>query len=338
MATTIVSLVSEQTIPNVQFIKEFAKQADSFLFISTEKMEDKKASRSEWIKKACLLAERKCKTILVDHTDLNDIELKVLDTIDLKQEYLVNLTGGNKLTALACFNVFREMSNAKIFYINIGTQAYEQIFPKPNERIKQLFEEQVSIIEYLTAYGMSISERETKWFNLAESERLFHRIIQTSSNFNEIDEIRDAHIHPDPFMRQFYAGGWFEEYIYARIKSSLKTTQGNQAYKVKLTKGGNGNEYDVVFMRNNEIHVVECKAFTSTSNPANLKAKLDASLFKLAALNDDFGLRVKSVFITTLPLRSINPALNQTIQSRAAELGITFLQLNDLNSNFLKMI
>lgn len=43
MKTLLISLVSDQTLPNVQLIKEFKKEVTDYLFISTEKMEKRDA-------------------------------------------------------------------------------------------------------------------------------------------------------------------------------------------------------------------------------------------------------------------------------------------------------
>ncbi|HOS91379.1 MAG TPA: hypothetical protein PLD74_12465 [Prolixibacteraceae bacterium] len=47
----LVSLLSDQTIPNVQLINQFISQVDKYLFISTSLMEKKKVGT--WIVKAC---------------------------------------------------------------------------------------------------------------------------------------------------------------------------------------------------------------------------------------------------------------------------------------------
>ncbi len=50
MKKVLVSVISEQTIPNLLLIKEFEGKYDDMLFISTKQMEEKGQSR--WIERA----------------------------------------------------------------------------------------------------------------------------------------------------------------------------------------------------------------------------------------------------------------------------------------------
>ena len=114
--TLLVSLVSDQTIPNVHLINEYGSQIDQYLFISTQAME-KKGVR-QWIVNACHLpGESLLPAVVVDQFSFDNIELQ-LDRIDFEAygRIIVNLTGGTKVMTLAAFDFFKDLG-AEIFYI-----------------------------------------------------------------------------------------------------------------------------------------------------------------------------------------------------------------------------
>jgi len=71
MTKILVSLVSDQTIPNMELIKEFYNEIDEYIFISTKQMK----SQLQWIVKASNLLNYK--EIEVNAFDMNDIESKL---------------------------------------------------------------------------------------------------------------------------------------------------------------------------------------------------------------------------------------------------------------------
>lgn len=152
----IVSLISEQTIPNVQFLKWYIKnniQKYDLLFISTQKMEQNQ--KSDYIKNALenvsgFLGE--IKTIIVDENDIQNIRLK-LNAFFEKAKYkeiIANITGGTKMMSLASFQFFNNLDNSQIFYQPIGKPLLK-LFPKTEE-----FEvnEILTLEEYLKANGI----------------------------------------------------------------------------------------------------------------------------------------------------------------------------------------
>lgn len=96
---------------------------------------------------------------------------------------------------------------------------------------------------------------------------------------------------------EYIIGGWFEEYIFFIVKQHLNLPDDTCSIGVTITKNGNavsskGNEFDVVFLRGTELHVIECKSSID-------KQLLLNTLYKqAAALRRDFGLRIKSAVIT----------------------------------------
>lgn len=154
--TILVSLISEQTLPNIQFIKWYLKNNTNItklLFISTKKMEEK--GKSEDIESAL-----KCKNTYIGNidfliTDENDIN----KTLTLLEYYfsenkadniVVNITGGTKIMSLATYQYFISKKNTEIFYQPIG-MSLQRLYPE-----QELFEisELLTLDEYLKAYGI----------------------------------------------------------------------------------------------------------------------------------------------------------------------------------------
>ncbi len=156
--TILVCLVSEQTIPNVQFIKWYFSQNQKeieILFISTEEMERKEKTKHI---ENTLVSFRDSFEIDVITTDENDMD-KVLESLRcyfLEKQFediIVNITGGTKLMSLAAYQFFIQLENAKIFYQPIG-KPLQQLYP---ETTKYDIFEILSLEEFLTAHGISFS-------------------------------------------------------------------------------------------------------------------------------------------------------------------------------------
>lgn len=331
MKKILISLVSDQTIPNIQLIKEFRQEVDEFWFISTNKMEKETYSRSDAIIRSAMISKAKCRVMLVNPNALSDIENTILKFASPSYEYIVNITGGNKLMSIATLNIFREFTS-RILYIPIGTSFYRQIYPRI-EKPEFQFSENLKVVEYILAYGLSINSREKYASNPHEAENLMKLAIYHKGKLEKIQSINQAHTNNDPGLRAFYSGSWFEEYIFNSVKNTLKLKPSEIIYKVDIANQNSKNEYDVVFVYQNQLYVIECKAYFGSSN---LKSKIENSLYKLAALDDDFGLRVNAVFITTLDLQHENPLLSNTMLNRAKDLKVGFYQFSDLiNNNFI---
>lgn len=151
----IVNLVSDQTIPNVQFIKWFVKQnlgQIKVLLVTTKEMERK--DKSNCIKNALSSLENflEWETLTTDGNSLPSIS-KDLEKYFLNQSYkkiIANITGGTKLMSLAAFDFFKNQTNVEIYYQPIG-QELQKLFPvQQNYSINEL----LSLEEYMNAHGI----------------------------------------------------------------------------------------------------------------------------------------------------------------------------------------
>lgn len=158
MKTCLVSLVSDQTIPNILTAATLCP--DYLLFISTAAMEKK--HKVECIMNCLKLQGMSCTDrfdkIIVPENDIHDINEKIIEWIkDKRKDYrfTVNLTGGTKLMSLAVYEIFKGY-DADIIYIPIPENHYFSV-----KRPENLFPltTRLSVESYLAAYGVNISNR-----------------------------------------------------------------------------------------------------------------------------------------------------------------------------------
>lgn len=297
MKTCIVSLVSEQTVPNFLFIKEKIMIGDNLLFISSRKFEE----RIQWMKNALGYADCYFDTVL-----LNDGEEEQWDKMALAIKkklasgihYKVNLTGGTKYMMLAVHQAFQEYS-ADFYYIPFPKNSILGIVDSKSLSLNY----RINVMEYLTNYGVAFTEKSiteskeyTKFFfnrfiqgdldfpviNLLRAYRNIKKLdIQKVEETLSVNEKRPQILGLFSFLSdiefplkeqgkltaeetQYITGGWFEEYVYHKIENQIHP----QDIKLGLTVNRPGNEpnrykhvndLDVVFTYGNKLFVIECK-------------------------------------------------------------------------------
>lgn len=317
----IVTLLSDQTIPNVQFIKDKQNKDTFFLFVTTTAME-KKGVRT-WIQKVCKIPEDKVYVTNVDQFSIVDIESK-LNEIDYDEydKIYVNVTGGTKIMSHAATDFFKELG-AEIYYLT-GANKVIQVYPKKKQPERVILNE-VTLDEYLESYGFNIREGRLSgipfeytsiflklFVNLHDSER---RIL------NELRSKRDKRVEikgvsglqdficnikfPVSDKDFFYlnknevkylTGDWLEEYVYYRIKNELCIKNENIKTGVILDKNGVSNEFDVIFLLNGNLYIVECKTSIVNKMTENMNI-LNETIYKATALQKNLGLHSKfSIF------------------------------------------
>jgi hypothetical protein len=165
MKKILVSLVSEQTVPNVIVTEHF--KPDIYWFISTKRMENEG-------KTGCIentlrlmkheLTEKNVRTLIVNQDSLVDCIEKMEDmtnSVDEEAGYVVNLTGGNKIMAIAALEVFRDIGQKVIIgYMPLGKNEFIQIYPKKRPLKTYEIPERLALEEYLSCYGFEIKNKE----------------------------------------------------------------------------------------------------------------------------------------------------------------------------------
>jgi len=187
----LVSLVSDQTIQNVLFIKEL-KEIEKYLFISTDKMENQ--GKSEWIINACKLNEYIIEKIKVIEDSPWDIEDKLSKIkFEDNDEIYVNLTGGTKIMSIGVYNFFTRKRPANIYYIPAGKNIYRRIFPEFIKKDNDL-NFRIGLINYLESYGISIllPDRINRLCKTSEYTVSFYKTYSKADNtfFSTLEKLR----------------------------------------------------------------------------------------------------------------------------------------------------
>ena len=336
MAKVLVSLVSDQTIPNVMLINELKHDIDEYIFLTTREMEKSGLSRSSWTIDAAGIPDIVCTKKHVEPNSIDSV-LLALDKLikGPNKNYIVNITAGTKLMAIACMNYFAEMPNCKIIYSFINSNSYRQISPGI-DLPETIYNKKLTLLQYLKAYGLEaeITSRKPRNINLASN--LFKECIKYKNNLNKLPKIKYAHSYKNPIDKVFFSGGWFEEYIFQTIKSKLKLSSDEISFNVKIRGKNTSNEYDVVFVYKHRIHIVECKAYFGRNA---IKQKIENALYKQGALDDDIGINAKSYFITNFNMFDHSKLSSIFLSNRAKDLGVSFIQMKNLEQNkFVNLI
>lgn len=99
--------------------------------------------------------EHKSDSVIVREDSILDCHKKIGKWIEGKEdaEFVVNLTGGTKIMSIAAYEFFKDYSS-KMIYVPIPKNEFIVPFPKkrPGEPVK--LDLRLSVIEYLTAYGL----------------------------------------------------------------------------------------------------------------------------------------------------------------------------------------
>ena len=325
MAQVLISLISDQTIPNVLFIKEYENKIDRYIFVTTKRMEQQ--GKLSWILNATGIQEEQYQKAVVVEDELISID-EELNRLELNREdeYILNLTGGTKIMSIGVYNYFLPR-NSEIFYIPIGKNISRKIFPPVRER-EFAIAYRTDLMTYLTSYGIAVvnpneirhlskSEVFTNTFfkrNYSKSKELnklrslkketkrnsFNK-LQSPTLFEWLENIQFPFQSKDNLTAKetFYlSGGWLEEYTYTFIKNLLHLPDSAMGLNVKIKRQDVSNEFDVMFVLDNGIYVLECKTGLEQ------KIAYESAVYKLAALKKDFGLFVNSYIVTMTEVRS----------------------------------
>lgn len=326
----IVSLISDQTIPNVIFIRDLPK-ADAYIFITTNKMEKKNIVEN--IINSCPegLIENSRK-IIVEEDSLVDFKSIVSGKLESADDYhyYVNITGGTKIMSLGAYNFFTELGDSTIYYLPLGKDHFRQIFPIKKNKTK-LVQYKINLKDYLTANGVTVQTKAFSGKNSLirskeENINLMEAFLGDLNNpikkmveffrFNKLrdkkkleltDEIRKE---MEPIFQagfnleienvisreetNYLTGDWFEEYTYQVIAEALGKSNEEIGKGIRVTRGlKTSNEFDVMFTHNNALYVIECKTDVADNEEGKLSQLFTNTLYKASTLKKDFGLFVK---------------------------------------------
>lgn len=349
-----VCLISEQTIPNILGIDYF--NPDSVLFISTQEMQRRKKSLAliETLERFGKLIPYE--EIIVHEDSVPDCQSKLSQWISGKEDsyFTVNITCGTKIMSIAVFEFFRTRKS-KIFYIPVGKNEFSQIFPLSIETIK--ISRRLTVIEYLLAYSLKVLNekylsvyksqalyrKETTRFILGNYQKLkrlltelfklLHSKREEDNFFINISYDTNNRLEKELFERlsfnisssqasklltkseiRYLTGGWLEEYVFLCLNNLRGSIIDDTEFSLVLRNPqGTVNEFDVMFTKDNSLYFIEVKSL----NPEQEIIK--SSLYKIGALQKEFGIRCYSFFVSTSSVIGSDSQKREILESRAEQ-------------------
>lgn len=316
MKKVLVSILSDHLVPNYLFIKEMHGQYNELLFIGTPYTESKAIATH--LENALENRKSNIKKVILE-SDQYQEGLQSLENISLPTDvhYIVNLTGGTKIMSLIVYDFFRKL-NSSFYYIPIGKNTYCNI----EEENMHALQYRISLREYFTLYGLHY-ECDNALLKDAETTFQFFE-KQKKRKFYLSDEIKKSQKAETAKDKKYYAGEWFEEYTYLRIKKELNLREQDIAMSLKIYREdsqNNDNEIDVAFMYENALYIIECKVSMNGYGKEKWQT-IEDYLYKLAAISKDFGLIVRPYIFTLHKMEKLPDGSLKGLQKRMQILGI----------------
>jgi hypothetical protein len=331
MQTILISLISDQTIPNILLIKELNGRFDQMVFISTSSME--KTGKSVWIEESAGIEKGSVPRLIVEENNWGDITRK-LETYDWPagSNFIVNQTGGTKVMTLAVFEFFSKPGNW-IIYSSIGRNQYEELFPDRQAKAVAI-NYRLNLKEYLQGHGILYKYKIASRLPFEQLKTVFKKYRQCNYDINLLNDGYSGE------WKNYYTGTWFEEYLYYKIRKDLNLNENAILMGVELmhfnqiSRSGKDKELDIVFTFNNELYIAEAKV--SIGRSGLKKDLLDQIMFKLSAINKHFGLRSHAMILTLADTNERSEIFNVDLMRKASVLGIEWIanRKEITNSNF----
>jgi hypothetical protein len=184
---TIINIVSAQTLPNYLFVKQMYEEGDKVIWIVSSSMQNAMQ---------CLATTFQREDVKIalqkgEEENMQTIQQILKEKIDINENFIINLTGGTKLMAIAVYNFFREnCPNAFFFYIpwpkniitNIQTQQTTELTSK------------VSIQEYFSLYDMKSRNGNGRkpYLSFEQAKDMFYKMNDIGEKYhNELSELRE---------------------------------------------------------------------------------------------------------------------------------------------------
>lgn len=321
MPTILISLISDQTVPNLLLIKELEGSYESMVFISTPNME--KYGKSGWIEVAAGIEQGTVPRIVVEENNWCDITDKLASyNWPFDSKFIVNQTGGTKVMTLAVFDFFAKLEST-IVYVPIGKNQYEELYPRHDIKGVEI-NYRLNLNDYFLVHGLHFEAVNDFIFHPSKTKQFFSTFQSRNFSFRQMPEIINSHQFETEKERCYYGGVWFEEFVYHLLLQKLHLQPHQIGMNVKLFRNPgethHDNEYDVVFTKDNSLYIIECKA--SSGSCYTIKDKMNNYLYKLGAVTRDFGLRVNSFIFTLTDVKQIAKQKSDGIERRRKILGI----------------
>ena len=367
-----IMLVSEQAAPNLlAALDPTMKPREAVLLVSQKMVHRAQALQA-------VLQESGIKTQIValpDEHNMAALENSLMDMATQRegQSIALNVTGGNKLMALAAQAV-AQAAGWPAFYVDVDT---DQIIWLDKNRPAQVLTQQLRLRHYLRGYGVTLAEGIARpqpnpaWqtlmddlvlnvgslsepigqLNYLAQEARYGLRIQLSARqldsrsleallrkFEQAQllQVKGSSLQfPSEAARAFANGGWIEHHVYQTVCQ----VTGPLAIRDKAANlqvqdiNGQPNEMDVAFLARNRLFVIECKT-ARMDNPEDLKA--NDTLYKLSEnCRRIGGLGTRGMLATYRPLREAELRLAKALQIEVVS-GASLARLDEKLKQWVK--
>jgi hypothetical protein len=230
---------------------------------------------------------------------------------------IANITGGTKLMTIAAWETFNRPEDV-LYYVDIGRDSIDWL--RGGEARSRPIADRIKLDIYFAAHGLRYRKgagpkrAPVGKPAMATARRNLGRLLATAG----------------PWPGGVEEGGiWLEDLVFEALREATrgdpKVQDIARQFVVTTDEAGHAleNEIDVVCLRDNTLHLIECKTGANVGKGAGaMKA-----LFKLAQLRDTLGgLRGHGIFVTS-------EQVSASVRQRGGQLGITVIdrgQMRDL--------
>ncbi len=359
MVKILVSMVSKETIPNIILIRHVKPDRLLFISTPEMQRKGKVTAILNSLKRAGLDYGELYDEIIVENDNIADIHNKLIEWIRRQEdvEFLVNITCGTKIMSIGTYEFFKDYG-CRLGYIPLGKNEFLTIFPKRVGREPERLPVRLTVMEYLDSYGLRVKnakklrgyrdeafgKRETscwivehymeilnllKWFWLKLHKARDKKIFSLNASYGspsdaELELLRKLGFqYTDRLISKrlrrselkYLTGGWLEEFCFNEIASLLGSGIDDVEIGIKvLNEQGRDNELDVMFTKENVLYFVECKSLDQQDD-----RRQNQALYKIGALQKDFGLSVRSFLVTTAPDIMHGGRIRESVKARGEQ-------------------
>lgn len=328
----LLCLLSDQHVPNLLSVHHYTPY--QLVLVESKHMEKREAATHflKALKLGGLdYDERRHIEPLIAEDNIAEVRQALQRAYDTypSGQWIANLTGGTKPMSIATYEFFKALGG-KLVYTNVARPA--QLIDMSTD-LTENCRHRLGIKEFLAGYGFEsrkaddkLAEAKQRAWGWAHSAKLLalHACEQdilvlddeerkqardkgielSADRFNfPCDELREVWLNGatarklTKYEAEFLTGGWLEVFVWdvlTRHRDRLGIWDVQLGLEVGRRGAQSGNDFDVAFMHNHGLSMVECKSGSQDHDPGS------DILYKVEAVTRQFrALRVRSYLATT---------------------------------------
>ena len=361
----LLCLLSDQHVPNLLSVHHF--KPDWLVLVESKQMEGKSKSFLTALKAGDVENEGfnysdRCTVVPLDRVDEMLYVREVIETTigsRPESDWLVNLTGGNKLMVLATYDCFAKRTS-RLFYIE-HAQPRNMIFL--DSPATETSSHRLSIREFLAGYGYELNKTSQQIAALAEQDTALwetSRVLAKNATPNDLFELtdnerntardkgitiashciekldkesqeaiistfgsqEDGSVQLDKIGGKFVTGDWLEVFVWGiltRNANALDISDVQRSLKPSRTGHNEPNEMDVVFV-DSEMALVMVECKSGKQGQNNA---MDIFYKVNSVAGQSRALKAKAILVTTSDFL-LDPQRPGEFKNRAKELSGLF--------------